>query len=216
MTPECYKPEYKPEQHAKIAKKWLTENPIFLDTETTGLDDNAQIVEIGIIDINGEPLLETFIKPYNPIPEEATKIHGITNEIVKDAPYWSEIHDQFCNIIKDRTLIIYNRSYDVRLIDQTIKDSIENKALEQAAEDWDKGHRILCAMKLFAAYYGMWDDNREDWKWQKLTAAASHMDVKIEGKAHRAVSDCLMTLGIVQKMAANVTEKSETKAVANG
>ena len=111
MTPECYKPEYKPEQHAKIAKKWLTENPIFLDTETTGLDDNAQIVEIGIIDINGEPLLETFIKPYNPIPEEAIKIHGITNDMVKDAPYWSEIHEQFCNIIKDRTLIIYNRPY---------------------------------------------------------------------------------------------------------
>ena len=209
MTPECYEPVHNPAKYTSTAKKWLDEDPIFLDTETSGLDDSAEIVEIGIIDINGEPLLETLIKPYNPIPEEVTKIHGITNEMVKDAPYWSEIHEQFCNIIKDRTLIIYNRSYDVRLIDQTIKASIENKALEQETEDWDKDQSILCAMKLFAAYKGVWDEYHEDWKWQKLTAAAHHMNVKTEGKAHRAVTDCLMTLGIVQAMGEQATKEAE-------
>ena len=211
MVPECYEPEHQPELHAQTGKKWLDEDPIFLDTETTGLDETAEIVEIGIIDINGEPLLETFIKPHNPIPKEVTKIHGITNEMVNDAPYWSEIHEQFCNIIKGRTLIIYNRSYDVRLIDQTIKASIENKALEEESQNWDKDQRTLCAMKLFAAYYGMWDEYHEDWKWQKLTAAAHHMNVKTEGKAHRAVTDCLMTLGIIQAMGEKVVEETEAK-----
>ena len=209
MTPECYEPKHNPSKYTSIAKNWLDEDPIFLDTETSGLDDSAEIVEIGIIDINGEPLLETFIKPYNPIPEEATNIHGITNDMVKDAPYWSEIHEQFCSIIKDRTLIIYNRGYDVRLIDQTIKASIENKAMKEEAQDWDKDQRILCAMKLFAAYYGMWDEYHEDWKWQKLTAAADYMNVKTEGKAHRAVTDCLMTLGIVQAMGEQATKEIE-------
>ena len=213
MTKEWFEQTHNPARYTAIAKKLLDENPIFLDTETSGLDDSAEIVEIGIIDINGEPILETFIKPYNPIPEEAIKIHGITNDMVKDAPYWSEIHEQFCNIIKGRTLIIYNRPYDVRLIDQTIKASIENKALEQTAEDWDKGQRICCAMKLYAAYYGIWDEYHEGWKWQKLTAAAHQMNVKTEDKAHRAVTDCLMTLGVIQAMGEQATEKSETKAL---
>ena len=201
MTPERNEPVHNPAKYALTAKNWLDEDPIFLDTETSGLNETAEIVEIGIIDMNGEPLLETLIKPYNPIPEDVTSIHGITNDMVKNAPYWSEIHDQFCQVIKDRTLIIYNRSYDVRLIDQTIKASIDNQALEDEAQDWDKDLRILCAMKLFAAYYGVWDDHREDWKWQKLTVAADYMNVKAEGKAHRAVTDCLMTLGVVQGMA---------------
>ena len=209
MSKEWHESTHNPARYASMARNLLNEDPIFLDTETSGLDDSAEIVEIGIIDINGEPLLETFIKPYNPIPEEATNIHGITNDIVKDAPYWSEIHEQFCSIIKDRTLIIYNRGYDVRLIDQTIKASIENKAMKEEAQDWDKDQRILCAMKLFAAYYGMWDEYHEDWKWQKLTAAAHHMNVKTEGKAHRAVTDCLMTLGIVQAMGEQATKEIE-------
>lgn len=211
MTSECYESEHNPSKYASIAKNWLDEDPIFLDTETSGLDDSAEIVEIGIIDINGKPLLETFIKPYNPIPEETTNIHGITDDMVKNAPYWSEIHEQFCSIIKGRTLITYNRAYDVRLIDQTIKASIENKAIEEEAQDWDKDQRILCAMKLFAAYYGMWDEHYEGWKWQKLTDAADHMKVKTEGKAHRAVTDCLMTLGIVQAMGEQVTKEAEKK-----
>lgn len=212
MAPECYEPEHQPQLHAQTARKWLHEDPIFLDTETSGLDKTAEIVEIGIIDMNGKPLLETLIKPHSPIPKEATNIHGITNDMVKDAPYWSEIHDKFCQIIKDRTLIIYNRSYDVRLIDQTIKANIDNQTLEDESLNWDKDQRTLCAMKLFAAYYGMWDDYREDWKWQKLTTAADYMRVKIEGKAHRAVADCLMTLGVMQGMAEKATEDAEKKS----
>lgn len=201
MKQECYgQPIHVPENYIRTAKKLLNEDPIFLNTKTTGFGETAEIVEIAIIDINGTPLLETFINPYNPIPREAIIVHGITNDMVKDAPYWSEIHGQFCQIIKDRIVIIYNRYYDVRLIDQTIKASIENKALEETAENWYKGQRILCAMKLYAAYYGQWDNNRENWKRQKLTAAADQMKVQVDGKPHRAVTDCLMTLGVLQAM----------------
>lgn len=56
-------------------------NYIILDTETTGLDNTAEIVEISVINDQGEVLLDTLIKPTKPIPGDATAIHGITNEM---------------------------------------------------------------------------------------------------------------------------------------
>lgn len=114
--------------------------------------------------------------------------------MVEDAPSWTEIHEQFCQIIQDRTLLIYNADYDIRILKQTI-----------SFHDFQEAYRNLksccCVMKLFAAFFGQWDDYRDDWKWQKLTKAADCMGVEIEGKAHRALADCQMTLGVLQGMA---------------
>ncbi|WP_218184224.1 3'-5' exonuclease [Streptomyces sp. PKU-EA00015] len=56
-----------------------------LDTETTGLEWDAKIVEISVTDGAGSVLLDTLVHPGGPIPEEATAIHGITDVEVKNA-----------------------------------------------------------------------------------------------------------------------------------
>jgi hypothetical protein len=48
-----------------------------LGTETTGIDGDAEVIEIAIIDIRGYVLLDTLIRPQGDIPAEATAIHGI-------------------------------------------------------------------------------------------------------------------------------------------
>lgn len=164
--------------------------------------------EISIINVKGKVLLDELIKPSKPIPDDAIAIHGITNEMVKDASPWPEIHKRFCSIIKDKTLIIYNSSYDTRIIDQTIAF---NTFESEEYRNWNHYKKTFCAMELFAAYYGYWDDYRENWKWQKLTTAANHMKVKTEGKAHRSLADCRMTLGVIQAMADKVPENPERK-----
>lgn len=201
MYQDSEQPQHNPKEHAYKALEWMYEEPIFLDTETTGLDNSAEIVEIAIVDVYGEVLLNTLIKPQNPIPQEVTDIHSITNDMVKDASEWDEIYPEFHQIIKNRTLIIYNSSYDVRIIDQTSAASIASENLDESALNWDKDQKIHCAMKLFAAFNGDWDTRRQSWKWQKLTVAADYMRVEVEGKAHRALADCYMTLGVVQAMA---------------
>ena len=57
---------------------------VILDTETTGLDNQAEIIEIAIITDNGDTLIDTYIKPHHRIDEysEAVRIHGITNATV--------------------------------------------------------------------------------------------------------------------------------------
>lgn len=59
---------------------------VILDTETTGLDTMAEIVEISIIASDGHVLLDTLIRPSNPIPPAATAIHHISDLMVVAAP----------------------------------------------------------------------------------------------------------------------------------
>ncbi|MCX6056776.1 MAG: 3'-5' exonuclease, partial [Chloroflexi bacterium] len=59
---------------------------IILDTETTGLDENAEVIQIGVTDGTGNVLMDNVAcKPLRPIPAEATAIHHITNEMMKRA-----------------------------------------------------------------------------------------------------------------------------------
>lgn len=53
------------------------------------------------------------------IPAEAVSIHGITNEMVADAPLWADINDKFMRLIAGRTVVMYNAAYDSRLIMQS-------------------------------------------------------------------------------------------------
>lgn len=92
----------------------------FFDLETTGKDvKTAEIVEIGIVKLMPDGTrqeLHTYIKPKNPIPQEAIDIHGISNEMVEFAPYIEEIADVVYDFIQDSDLAGYNSNqYDIPL-----------------------------------------------------------------------------------------------------
>lgn len=178
----------------EIARAWIEQNALVLDTETTGLDETAEIVEISLIDCHGTVLMDTLVRPRLQIPDEASAIHGITGAMVTNAPSWLQIRSQFLELVAGRPVVIYNADYDTRIINQT------NAAygLPWLALD------ARCAMLAYAEYWGQWDERRCNWKWQRLTAAAEQQGVSPEGQAHRSLADCRMTLGIIRAMAQEV------------
>ncbi|MCT2387316.1 3'-5' exonuclease [Erwinia pyrifoliae] len=184
------------------ATQWLTDNCLILDTETTGLDRGSEIIEIAIINCNRQVLLNTLVQPLNSIPDATTAIHGITNEMVARAPSWDEVHKQVIALIFSHGFIAYNSEYDARLIIQSAKvyglDSLAFRQLINSSHD--------CAMLLYAEFYGQWDERRENYKRQKLTAAAQQQGVAVDGQPHRALADCLLTLGVIKAIAAGGAE----------
>lgn len=92
---------------------------VVLDTETTGLKprDGDRIVEIGGVElINHLPtgkIFHKYINPQRDIPEESTRVHGITNDMVKDAPLFVHVVEDFLEFIEDSPLIIHNASFDM-------------------------------------------------------------------------------------------------------
>lgn len=174
---------------AATARGWLKSDPLVLDTETTGLGDDAEVVEISVIDAGGQVLLDTLVRPTGPIPAEASAIHGITDAEVAIAPTWAEIHEQLSELVAGRLVIAYGADFDMRLIEQT--------AARHGLE-WQRPS-TGCAMQLYAQYNGEWSDRRSTWRWLKLGVAAEACGIDPAG-AHRALADCRMALCVIQAM----------------
>ena len=92
---------------------------IVLDTETTGLDPGQghRLVELGCIELlNRIPTGATFhvyLNPEREVPAEATAIHGLTGDFLKDKPRFSEVVDDFLAFIGDEApLVIHNAGFD--------------------------------------------------------------------------------------------------------
>ncbi|MDR2919085.1 MAG: 3'-5' exonuclease [Tannerella sp.] len=97
-------------------------NPlVFFDLETTGININKdRIVEISLLKVfpNGDEECKTRrINPEMPIPPESTKIHGITDEDVKDCPVFKEIAKSLAAIIEGCDLAGFNSNrFDIPLL----------------------------------------------------------------------------------------------------
>lgn len=96
---------------------------IVLDTETTGFDPKTgdRLIEVGCIEIHDLlPTGRTFHRLVNPerlIPPDAIRVHGITDEHVKDAPKFHEIAADLLEFIGDAPLIAHNANFDRNFID---------------------------------------------------------------------------------------------------
>ena len=111
---------------------------VFLDTETTGLSyrDGHKIVEIACIEtldlIQTGNIFHKLINPKRSIPEEAFKVHGFSEEFLKDKVTFDKIADEFLNFIKEKKIIIHNASFDLGFLDgelNSIKKEKMNKKL---------------------------------------------------------------------------------------
>lgn len=181
--------------HAKnTAREWLEVPLAILDTETTGLSETDQVIEIGVVDENGQVLLDSLIKPTVSISEDSQKIHGITNEAVKGAISFSELLPKLIKACEGRKIIIYNSNFDNRLLLQSTQSEGEKAMLQSFLSD-----SRYCLMELFAMYHGEISE-KHGFKWKSLGFAAEHFNVPVIG-AHRALADCQMALGVLKGLA---------------
>lgn len=182
---------YTKELAADMAKFWLKDNAIIIDTETTGLDSTDEIVEISAIDCEGNVLMDTLVRPVGEIGEQAKAVHGISHEHTLRSPGFNQVLGNLINICRDRTVVMYNASFDARLIHQ----SAAHHRMEAPS------FNPHCAMNNYARFHGEWDHKRDQWKWQSLANAADQMGVTVKGNAHRALTDCQTTLALINAVA---------------
>ena len=93
----------------------------FFDLETTGINvANDRIVEISILKVfpNGNRESHTWrVNPEMPIPEQASAVHGITNEMVAQEPTFNELAPKVYQLIKDSDLGGFNSNrFDIPLL----------------------------------------------------------------------------------------------------
>jgi len=178
----------------KEARELLESNFVVMDTETTGLGADAEIVEISIIDSDGTDLFTSLVRPNMPILPELVAIHGITNGMVCNAPAWKDVHDCVMHLFSGRKIAIYNAPYDLRMLRQC-----SDFAGCRLPADLERQSR--CVMQIYSKFRGEWSDKHGNWRWHKLSAAAQTCGIEPTG-AHRALADTRMALGVLKYVAA--------------
>ena len=135
------------------------------------------------IDGAGNVLLDNvLIKPTIPITESACRIHGITDESVKDAQSFMDVWKDISDVIYGKLLVIYNAGFDIRMMQQSAIAC--GVALLEFPCDWND------AMDQYSRWYGEWSDYHGSFKWQRLP-----------GGDHTALGDCKAVLELIKRMA---------------
>ncbi len=100
---------------------------IFLDTETTGLsaDNGDRIIEIGCVELLNRKLtgnnLHFYLNPERDSHEDALKVHGISNEFLRDKPKFAEVVDEVLAYLQDAEVIIHNAPFDLGFLNKELE-----------------------------------------------------------------------------------------------
>jgi len=99
---------------------------ILLDTETTGLspENGDRIIEIGCVELLNRKLtgnnLHFYLNPERDSHEDAFKVHGISNEFLRDKPKFAHIADELLDYLRDAELIIHNAPFDIGFLNNEL------------------------------------------------------------------------------------------------
>ena len=100
---------------------------IILDTETTGLsaENGDRIIEIGCVELLNRKLtrnnLHHYVNPERDSHEDALKVHGISNEFLRDKPKFAQIADELLAYLEGAELIIHNAPFDVAFLNKELE-----------------------------------------------------------------------------------------------
>ena len=104
----------------------MYERMIVLDTETTGLEvkEGHRIIEIGCVELVARKIKRTYqqrINPQRPIDPDASKVHQIYDEDLKNEPVFNDIIQKFLDFIESDVLIIHNAPFDIGFINNELR-----------------------------------------------------------------------------------------------
>ena len=159
---------------------------LIVDTETTGLGENAEVIEVAVIDTAGHVRLNALALPQAPgeIPAQALRVHGISRADLArgGARPWTEVHEELVGVLAPAKFVLaYNVAFDQRLLQQTA----ERHGLAIPKKRWRcirNDYRMLMAGRQL-----------------HLAQAVEREGVRgIPGRAHRALHDCRRVLGVME------------------
>ena len=158
---------------------------VVIDTETTGLKpDEDRVCEVGAIRMVGGKetgRFESLVNPGRPMPPDAQKTHGISDEMVKDAPGFAAIAGELRKFMSASILVAQNAEFDVAFLNAEFVRAGMSKLAMPALDT------ILLARKV-----------RPGLPSYNLDTLARTFQLKFTSR-HRSIGDCEVTGGVFWK-----------------
>ncbi len=156
---------------------------VVLDSETTGLGNPIDFVEVGVVSCRGEILFDSLIEPSCPIDPRASRVHGHTTESLAGERRFFEVYPDLLEVLWAKRVVVYNASYDRRVWDAAVGRLGARAALVGGLAPWE------CAMRAYAAYVG------------ERSKRGGYRSQKLPGGDHTAIGDARATLRLIERMA---------------
>jgi DNA polymerase-3 subunit epsilon len=156
---------------------------VVLDSETTGLGNPIDFVEVGVVSSRGDPLFESLIEPSCPVDPRASRVHGHTAENLAGERRFFEVYPDLLDVLWTKRVVVYNASYDRRVWDAAVRRLGARAALAGELAPWE------CTMRAFAAYVG------------ERSKRGGYKNQKLPGGDHTAIGDARATLRLIERIA---------------
>ena len=174
-----------------LGKHWCT-----LDTETTGLGPNHQVIQIAVKDgLTGELLLDSLVRPTCAIDLGAERVHGISDEMVALAPTWPEVRYKLMAAVRGKTICVYNAKFDIQMMMQS------NGAWNIRCDGYFGAKEYFCVMTEYARRARIYNHFRAGNRNFKLVRAAELEGIQVSDiDLHSAAGDVELTSRLISKV----------------
>lgn len=174
-------------KRGKLLKDYVADYTVF-DLETTGVrTDYDSIIEISAVKVTGGKVADTFsslVNPGRPIPYGATKVNGISDEMVADEPPIDIVFPKFMEFIGEDILVGHNiHSFDMKFIWRVAEEMYGKTIGNNYIDTLSMARKCLPQLTH-----------------HKLVDIAAYYQISTAG-AHRALNDCLMNQQCFELMA---------------
>lgn len=170
---------------------------IVFDTETTGLDAKGgdELIEIGAVPIIDGELREdcafqSLIDPDRPIPPDSTRVHGITDEMVRGKPRVEVVLPEFLRYCGGHPLVAQNASFDLGFLEAACA------RLEKDMPTGEVHDTLLLSRQVFPGA-----------RRHSLDDICYRLDIEV-GTRHRSIDDVLYTAQAFLKLRERIAEKA--------
>ena len=169
---------------------------LFFDLELTGFYDHDEILSVTIVDATGELIMDTLVKPIKKKKWKNTeKIHGITPDMVADAPTMETLTPKIREIFDAaENVIAYGVSTDYSHIKYIYETADEREAFHE---------KIRCCAQEYVRYI---TEHRPDLSHASLTDAMSCFEIEWDGVAHTSAADTVACMKVWEVLFPNYYE----------
>ena len=171
-----------------------------LDVETTGLnpENGDRVCEVGAIKLKaGKEVARyhTLVQPGIPIPEEARRVHRISDEMLKDAPAFGEVARPLREFLAGTVMIAQNARFDLGFVNAEFVRSGLGRLTIPAVDTVTLARRVRPGLSGYS-----------------LDRLAHHFQIPVDAR-HRALGDCEVTVQVFLHGLKTLRQKGDVRSV---
>ena len=154
---------------------------VVVDTETTDRGSDADLIEVAVVGAGGEVVWQSLVKPMRKVSVIATKIHGLTDQDLRDAPSFGEIYHQSRKWLDRKLVIAYNAPFDRGVL----RRACARVGVPEIPARWS------CALERYHQWKGLRPTLKQACELEGIEVSSTH----------RAAADAVLVWKLVDRLA---------------